>query len=252
MIADYTHSKHIFRHFRYTSAETDAIIKTLENGVFSYMPKRHEYGIVRPEKVNGIDVPTLWLSDNTVFDKTILLLAQDPLRSKKYWTLEGAPEVSEYERNDSVVIGTPYALHVTHNNIKRDLSLNVEIYRRLIETLITHVNCRVYCTDIFKYYPNDKSISTFDIKLLNEEIEIIRPDICICLGRFAQKAIERIGADMNYIHCPHPRAWPKSWDKWRKENEITSHEGYCVSSKVGNIITLLERKWNHMTPKLPY
>ena len=242
MIADYTHSKRIFRHFSYTSAETDAIIKTLENGVFSYMPKRHEYGIVRHEKVNGIDVPTLWLSDNTVFDKTILLLAQDPLRSKKYWTLEGAPEVSECERNDSVVIGTPYALHVTHNNIKRDLSLNVEIYRRLIETLITQVNSRVYCTDIFKYYPNDKSISTFDIELLNEEIDIIRPDICICLGRFAQKAIERIGADMNYIHCPHPRAWPRAWDKWRNENGIRTTGDYSADAKVKDILTLIYHK----------
>ena len=239
MIADYTQSKHIFRHFGYTSAETDAIIETLENGGFSYMPKRHEYGIVRHEKVNGIDVPTMWLSDSTVFDKTILLLAQDPLRSKKYWTLEDAPEVSESERNASVVIGTPYALHVTRNDIKRELSLNVEIYRRLIETLITQVNCRVYCTDIFKYYPNDKSISTFDIKLLNEEIEIIRPDMSICLGRFAQKAIERIGADTNYIHCPHPRAWPRAWDKWRNENGIRTIGDYSADAKVKDILTLI-------------
>ena len=240
MIADYTHSKHILQHLGYTSVETDAIIETLENGGFSYKPKKHKYGIVRPGKVNGIDVPTMWLSDNTVFDKTILLLAQDPLRSKKYWTLEGAPDVSERERNGRVVIGTPYALHVTRSDIKRTLSLNVGIYRKLIESLIIQSNCRVYCTDIFKYFPNDKSISAFDIQLLKKEIELMGPDICICLGRFAQKAIERIESDMNYIHCPHPRAWPRSWDKWRNENGIQTIGDYSEDTKIEDILKLIE------------
>ena len=229
----------------YTESEANSIIEALENGFFSYMPLRHEYSVKNSTKVNGIDVPTMWHSDDSddsAKSKTIMLLAQDPLRSDKYWALDGSQTIPEDERKSSVIIGSPYALHVTRDEIKKHLSLNVGIYRRLIKTLISQLNCRVYCTDIFKYYPNNKSITTFDIQLLKEEINAIHPDMCICMGRFAQKAFERLNDDISHICCPHPRAWPRSWDKWRNNNGLQTLGDYSEDAKINDILQIIENK----------
>ncbi|MBD5250863.1 MAG: hypothetical protein HDS56_06770 [Barnesiella sp.] len=42
-------------------------------------------------------------TDNTSTNKTMLLLAQDPLRSKKYLTLNGAPQIDSNEISDKIV-----------------------------------------------------------------------------------------------------------------------------------------------------
>ena len=242
MKADYHYSEQVLRKLKYSPEDIADIVKTIEAGKFSYMPKKeYDNGNSRWEDstVKGIDIPTMWLPDNGECRKTVLLLAQDPLRKEAYWefcTNQSIDKVS------NVIIGTPYALHIKASNIKSGLNLNVGIYRELIEQLISEANCRVYCTDIFKYYPSDKQIGDFDINILKAEIESVRPDVYVCMGNFAKKAIKEVGiADEKVVGTPHPRAFPKSWDKWRNANGLPK-DNYKNDTIISNIIDCVKKK----------
>ena len=209
------------------------------------MLKKHGHGVSNRKEtarsVNGIDIPTMWIPDTYAYQKTILLLAQDPLRNANYWNINESNHISQENRKEYVIIGTPYALHVTDNTTKSKLRLNVGIYCELIGLLISQFNCRVYCTDIFKYYPNNKLITTFDKDLLIEEINAINPDVCVCMGKLAKKAIEVCEIANKAVYSPHPRAWPRSWDKWRLENNMSELSDYSARAKIENILTLVKR-----------
>lgn len=241
MKADYTQSTSVMKHLGYNDNEISTIVTSIKQGYFSYMPIKYKTGRINKDKVNGVDIPTMWMSDECATSKTILLLAQDPLRNLKYMEIGGAQQIQKEDIQNYTVIGTPYALHVTDPYIKSKLKLKVAIYRELIDALIIHLDCRVYCTDIFKYYPNTRIINNFDKNILSEEIKLIKPNLCVCLGKFAQMAINEIDFQIKHINAPHPRAWPKSWKKWRAENDITESSDYSSSAKVSNIIALVKR-----------
>ena len=127
------------------------------------------------------------------------------------------------------------------------MRLNVGIYRKLIARLISEANCRVYCTDIFKYYPSDKQIGDFDIDILKAEIESVRPDLFICMGNPAQDAMDiikdKIGVitDAMIIGTPHPRARASSWDNWRNDNDLPK-DNYKSDTIISNIIDCVKKK----------
>ena len=144
----------------------------------------------------GIDFPT-WF--NFSEEKTkIMVVGIDPLRRKSDWKQF---DKKEHNESDSVIIGTPYALH-----IKKLRDGRTKNYWNFIEKLLIEKNHSVYLTDIFKvfyYYDskgkkkrsyNDKEFTTGDIgdfheKILREEINIVRPDLIIAFGNQAKNFI---------------------------------------------------------------
>lgn len=236
MKADYHISEFILQMLEYSLDEIHSITEVIKKGLFSYMPIKYKYSTDKSKGASGLDIPTMWLQDDSTYKKTIMLLAQDPLRNTKYWDHCMDETITAENRMNYTIIGTPYALHVHDTKIKHALRLNVSIYRNLIERLISEKECRVYCTDIFKYYPNDKIIKKFDIDLLNMEIKTIKPDIIICMGSFACNAINQLHPCCEkIIRTPHPRARSNAWNAWREENNKTTTD-YTDNSKILDIL----------------
>lgn len=129
----------------------------------------------------GIDFPT-WF--NTPEDKEfkIMVLGIDPLRNEK------AFKCMKADVDNEVIIGTPYALHMSNMRAGR-----TKQYWNFINLLSE--NNFVYLTDIYKtffytdkskkersynYYKNNLLHSQKD--LLEEEIKLINPDLIITFG----------------------------------------------------------------------
>lgn len=241
MEVDYQQSESVLKMLNYSSCDIKTILDTLKKGNFSYMKCPKESNQWNETTCSGIDVPALWIPKTEKSKKTIFLLAQDPLRNENYWDL-CEDESVRCNKRSHVIIGTPYALHIKDEHRKR-LNLNIGIYRKLIERMVEgELQCQVYCTDVFKYYPNDKRISDIDIKMLKEEIKKVRPNLYLCMGKSAQKAIDIIKIDRikegisedSIIRTPHFRARADSWKNITKK--------YDDDSKVSSIIELMKTR----------
>ena len=118
MKQNFTFSRFVLSELNYTDNEIKQIIETLQRGDFAYVEKKdyqaiRDNDIWRQDNVSGIDVPVLWTPDTGITNETILLLAQDPLRDSDYWDETFCHDFTctKDNRNNYVVVGTPYALH---------------------------------------------------------------------------------------------------------------------------------------------
>lgn len=238
----YTYSLPVLADLNYSEKEASRIIRRLEDGNFAYTPKMSYPKIADNEQwladsASGIDVPVLWTPDSGMTDRTVLLLAQDPLRDEDYWDpLYCSDACRESAHNRYVIVGTPYALHLQADTMKARLAngkkkrWNVSIYRRLIEAIVRK-DYNVYCTDIFKYYFRGHSldINEFDKTILNAEIIRLKEiglSHIVCLGNPAQRSISEFEADnsITLIKALHPRArnWYKCGErKWTDVEKIS-------------------------------
>ncbi len=143
----------------------------------------HENQKVPKEAIlKGVDLPT-WFGDFN--NKRIVILGIDPLRNHKVFNESGANSKCD------VIIGTPYAFHEKSSREK-----DCKSYWTLVEGL-KNANNFVYCTDIFKtyYYKETEKIRSYsDLsyisnenhkKILEEELNLIKPDIIIVFGKLA-------------------------------------------------------------------
>lgn len=132
----------------------------------------------------GIDLPT-WFGNFK--RKKIVVLGIDPLRNDKNFKELGADSQSE------VIIGTPYSF-----NKKTSRDTDSKAYWTLVEGL-SKLNNFVYCTDIFKtyYYNESEKVRSYNHKpfvnnkfhknILEQELNLINPDIIIVFGGLAHK-----------------------------------------------------------------
>jgi hypothetical protein len=224
MIQDYYYAESVLQDLGYTKAEASKIIEVIKQGNYAFPCKKAEsvdskdlskQHIWMQDECTGIDVPVLWKPNHVKSSKTIILLAQDPLRDNDYWDYSK----EEIQHNKHVIIGTPYALHISEET-KRTLvgtkqkskRYNVGVYRSIIEALCK-LDYNVYCTDIFKYYMRNtpcEEVSNFDVEIFANEYKRIGPVKIIAMGKSAQAAVAKLPIEQNkIISVLHPKARPQ-------------------------------------------
>ena len=129
----------------------------------------------------GIDLPT-WFNTPDEKKNKIMVLGIDPLRNEQVFNSLNA------DKENEVIIGTPYAFHLSNMRTGR-----TKQYWNFIN-LLSEKNF-VYLTDIYKtffytdkskkvrsynYYQNNSWYSHMD--LLAKEIDLIKPDLIISFG----------------------------------------------------------------------
>lgn len=147
----------------------------------------HENQLIPKDAVlKGIDLPT-WFGD---FKNTrIVILGIDPLRNQNNF------KELKVDKQSEVIVGTPYSF-----NKKSSRDNDSKAYWTFVEGL-KNANKFVYCTDIFKtyYYKevekirsyNDSSfvLNKFHKSILEQELNLINPDIIIVFGGLAHKLL---------------------------------------------------------------
>ena len=151
----------------------------------------------------GIDIPVL-IPSKTEPKATVVLLGQDPLRSKA--------KVPDY-----AFIGTPYSIHHTAG-----LPSATRVYPKLIDCLLAD-GYNVYLTDVKKYYPSSKKITQEDMDLLVEELNCLEGKrILILSGRWA-KDNKNLLSGVRDIPLPHLSGFGAS-SEWKKLAGAATHD----------------------------
>ena len=140
----------------------------------------------------GMDLPTWFnIQDNT----HIMIVAQDPLRSNKW-----------YGECFDAVISSPFGQqdlgHRQRANGGKMMSL-------LVERLVSN-GYGIYLTDANKFFIHDhKTTDMFSaahidvyVEIIRREIEIVKPAVIVCLGKRAEILCKRMGLS-NILALPH-------------------------------------------------
>lgn len=142
----------------------------------------------------GLDLPT-WYNMQTT-NPRIMLIAQDPLRNKKW-----------YGDCYDAVVSSPFGLHdATH--CKR--GNGGKMFYLLVEKLVGE-GCAVYLTDANKFFIYDHAMSDAYSKnrtktyaqILQKEINLVKPNLCVCLGNKATSVLEKCEVKPPTIKLPH-------------------------------------------------
>ena len=147
----------------------------------------------------GVDLPT-WFNIQSS-NPRIMLIAQDPLRSSKW-----------YGECRDAVLSSPFGLHdATH----RANAKGGKMFYELIHRLVSAGN-GVYLTDARKYFIYDHKTSdkyadgrkSEYVEILKKEIEIVKPTLCVCLGNRAGSIMYDVATEnpellISYIVLPH-------------------------------------------------
>lgn len=140
----------------------------------------------------GIDLPT-WFNMQADVPR-IMFVAQDPLRSNKW-----------YGECSDVVVSSPFAQHdATHRNH------GGRMVNLLFERL-TDKGYGLYLTDAHKFFIYDsvtsgtysKSRQGVYVEILSKEMELVCPELCVCLGNKAKECVNRCGVEVRSISLPH-------------------------------------------------
>lgn len=152
----------------------------------------------------GSDLPSLIELNNTCSNKpTIVILAQDPLRS---------------QQSEKIELGTPFGFHAKGC---REHYRATKLYFKMVDVLLRK-GYRVYLTDIFKIWIRQAGEQNRGIKLgsnadrflnlLEAELKICNPVALITWGKQSAKAIQNLPLKVNSFNFPHPsggnRCWP--------------------------------------------
>lgn len=140
----------------------------------------------------GVDLPTWFnIQDNT----HIMIVAQDPLRSNKW-----------YGECFDAVISSPFGQqdlgHRQRANGGKMMSL-------LVERLVSN-GYGIYLTDANKFFIHDhKTTDMFSaahidvyVEIIRREIEIVKPAVIVCLGKRAEILCKKMGLQ-NILALPH-------------------------------------------------
>lgn len=147
------------------------------------------FGKLKESTHQGIDFPILYSADKN--DKTVVIVALDPLRS--------VPE-------SDISIAAPFALHRFEFRNKKQKAV-FDLIKKLVE-----VGYNVYVTDIYKLYMKngnenykfqDAEAEIFH-EMLQEELEIMKPDLIITFGKVSRIALDKINLPINRCSFIHP------------------------------------------------
>lgn len=142
----------------------------------------------------GLDLPT-WFNVQ-VDNIRIMLIAQDPLRDAKW-----------YEECHDAIVSSPFGLHdVTH----RKSGSGGKMADLLINGLIKK-GFAIYLTDANKYFVHDREMSkTYSesklkvyTDILQKELDLVRPNLCVCLGKKAKEVLDKCVVNAKSIVLPH-------------------------------------------------
>ena len=178
--------------------------------IIGNVPEYHQkpgfYGTL-PVPINtitGIDIPILLTNDDMEGKETVVIVAQDPLRNIKDDMLQ------PFYPFQQPIVGTPFAFHYASQLYKQ-----TEVYRSIISGLLAK-GYKVYITDIWKCWDKDKTTrrgrwgnKNPHFECLAQEINEIKPDYVILMGKQAQNKFKRIKdmyKDTYPICVPHPSA----------------------------------------------
>ena len=140
----------------------------------------------------GVDLPT-WF--NIQGNKHIMIVAQDPLRSSKW-----------YGECFDAVISSPFGQqdlgHRQRANGGKMMSL-------LVEQIVSN-GYGVYLTDANKFFIHDhKTTDMFSAahmdmyaEIMRQEIEFVKPAVIVCLGKRAERICRKMGLP-NILALPH-------------------------------------------------
>lgn len=142
----------------------------------------------------GLDLPTWFNIKN--YRPRIMLIAQDPLRSNKW-----------YNECHDAVISSPFGLHDATHRVKGNGGKMVyELVWRLAS-----VGYGVYLTDAAKYFIYDhKTTDEYTetrinryADILRKEIAEVNPILCVCFGHKAGRVLYDTGTLTDYVVLPH-------------------------------------------------
>lgn len=140
----------------------------------------------------GVDLPT-WF--NIQDNKHIMIVAQDPLRSSKW-----------YGECFDAVISSPFGQHGLGH---RQRANGGKMMSLLVEQIVSN-GYGVYLTDANKFFIHDHrttdmfSAAHIDVyaEIIRREIEIVKPAVIVCLGRRAEILCKKMGLQ-NILALPH-------------------------------------------------
>ncbi len=150
------------------------------------------------ERINkgaiGLDVPTWYnVQEN---NPCIMFIAQDPLRHSKW-----------YGDCRDAVVSSPFGLHdATH----RKRGNGGKMLNLLVQKLVDD-GYAIYLTDAIKFFIHDPEIShaysksrmDVYVQILQKEIDLVKPSLCVCLGNRAKSVFDKCGVDTKAILLPH-------------------------------------------------
>ena len=147
----------------------------------------------------GVDLPT-WFNIHSS-NPRVMLIAQDPLRSNKW-----------YGECKDAILSSPFGLHdATHRASAKGGKMVYELINRLVSA-----GNGVYLTDARKYFIYDHK--TYDryantrkavyVDILKKEIESVKPTLCVCLGNRAGSIMYDVATEnpellISCITLPH-------------------------------------------------
>ena len=160
-------------------------------------------------KLIGVDLPLFFKCPDPKA-QTVMLVAQDPLRSR-----DDFPDF----KHEDVIIGTPFAQHSSHYR---------EGSQEVVFASIKHIinkNYHVYVTDVYKVWMKDdkkkgnkghelNKESTIFGELLLNELDIIKPKNVFCIGRAAENFFKDNNLSKRTLYLPHPAG--SNANEWKK------------------------------------
>lgn len=141
----------------------------------------------------GLDLPT-WFNIGPA--PRVMLIAQDPLRSSRW-----------YHACHDAVVSSPFGQHDAEHRLRGNGGRMVHaLIRRLVAD-----GYGVYLTDARKFFLHDHAASARlaarhrerYAALLHREIEIVTPAACVCLGRSAAHALNALQPGIGVLELPH-------------------------------------------------
>ena len=189
--------------------------------------------LVHVNTITGVDIPIMVKGDENMGNKTVAIVAQDPLRNSKDIMLQ------PFAPFDNPIVGTPFAFHY-----KQKVCKQTKVYREIIHGLLQK-GYNVYVTDIWKCWDNSNTkkmgkwgINNPHYKCLVSEINSIKPDYVILMGKQAINKLHDLGKNLNYtntlVSVPHPSGSANgAWAKILNGNRIS------LRAKVDYILNMI-------------
>lgn len=192
--------------------------------------------------IMGLDVPVL-VSPDVKPKGTIMILAQDPLRSIS------AFRKCSINLQTNIIVGLPFAVQCTAYRGTKvwHAEKNPDGLDGIITNLL-NAGYAVYLTDVKKFYagkqlsstagqvsaykPGKAGMTTF-INMLCDEIKCVQPIHIVAFGSLAQNTMKKVcanGIPHPVINLPHPSGRNKFW------NTILYKSDACKSAYLTNEI----------------
>lgn len=142
----------------------------------------------------GLDLPT-WFNIGQV-NKRIMLIAQDPLRNNYL-----------YGDCHDLIVSSPFGLH---DAVHRAKGNGGKMMALLVQQIIEY-GYGIYLTDANKYFVYDRKTSAAYSKtrlsdyaeILKQELDLVKPSVCVCLGNKSKCVLDKCYTDVNSIVLPH-------------------------------------------------